>query len=153
MREEARRIGSLSKTRHGGSKTREYSSWRNMLGRCYNEKHQSYESYGGRGITVDLRWLGREGFENFLKDMGRRPGPGYSIERKKNNEGYSRSNCVWATKTEQNSNTRRNVYLTAAGETHTLAEWARRLGLTPTGLRYRLKNYPTSWTITPGVAA
>ena len=154
QREEAQRIGSLPKTRHGeAGKTPEYSSWRNMLGRCYNEKHQSYEDYGGRGIAVDTRWRGRDGYESFLADMGRRPGPGYSLERKKNELGYSKENCVWATRLEQNSNTRRNVYLTSGAETYTLAEWARRLGLSPTGLRYRLKNYPTSWMSSPGAAA
>jgi len=30
-----------------------YFIWRSMMQRCENEKHQSYENYGGRGISVD----------------------------------------------------------------------------------------------------
>jgi hypothetical protein len=38
--------------------------------------------------------------------MGRRPGPGYSIERKNNNGNYTPKNCIWATVLEQNRNKR-----------------------------------------------
>ena len=27
-------------------------TYRNMIARCYNEKHPSYKDYGGRGIRV-----------------------------------------------------------------------------------------------------
>jgi len=47
---------------------REYNSWSAMIARCYNPKHKKYQYYGGRGITVCIRW--REEFFNFLDDMG-----------------------------------------------------------------------------------
>lgn len=34
-----------------------FNSWRWMLSRCYNEKSNRYERYGGRGVVVCKDWL------------------------------------------------------------------------------------------------
>lgn len=88
----------------GYGKTPEYESWTCMKNRCFNPKRKSFKDYGGRGIRVCARWL--NSFENFLADMGRRPGPGYSIDRKNNDGDYEPGNCRWATSEEQNNNRR-----------------------------------------------
>lgn len=64
--------------------------------------------YGGRGISICKRWV--DSFEAFLADVGRRPGPGYSIDRKNNDRGYEPGNVRWATATQQMRN-RRNVIM------------------------------------------
>lgn len=91
---------------HGMCDTSEYRAWDNAKSRCYNPKNSMYKYYGGRGIRMCDRWL--HSFENFYTDMGRRPGPGYSIERSDNDSDYTPDNCVWATAKEQAGNTRRN---------------------------------------------
>jgi hypothetical protein len=63
----------------------EYYSWRNMKTRCLNPRSNVYSHYGARGIKVCDRWL--NSFENFLEDLGHKPGPEYSLDRK-NNDGH-----------------------------------------------------------------
>lgn len=125
------------KRTHGDArKSPEYLAWQNMRARCNRPSHPSYAAYGGRGIKVCERW---DDYANFLADMGRRPGPGYSIERKDNNGPYSPENCRWATEPEQRRNTRKTRVLTFNGKTQCLTDWAAEIGISLDGLRARLQ--------------
>lgn len=75
-----------------------------MQTRCYDDTHVSYPNYGARGIRVAVRWL--SSFEHFLEDMGPRPTPFHSIDRKDPNGNYESKNCRWATAKEQAANKR-----------------------------------------------
>lgn len=86
---------------------KEYYSYRHMLQRCNNPRCKDYKDYGGRGIKVCDRWLGPDGFENFLNDMGTRPGGRYSLDRKNVDGNYEPSNCRWTNDWTQASNQRR----------------------------------------------
>jgi hypothetical protein len=81
--------------------TPEYRSWQMMKNRCLNPKAEDFKYYGGRGITVCKKWMR---FEGFLEDMGRRPSPLHTLERKNNNKVYCKRNCKWATRKEQARN-------------------------------------------------
>lgn len=50
------------------------------------------------------RWL--NSFKNFLADMGYKPGPEYTLDRRNNDGNYEPDNCRWATPKEQRNNTR-----------------------------------------------
>lgn len=100
-----------------------YAAWMCMKTRCYNLKHPSSKHYGRRGIRVCQRWL--DSFENFAEDMGPRPSPDHSLERKNNNGHYTPMNCKWATLDEQNSNRRSNRRIEWKGEVRTLTQIAR----------------------------
>ncbi len=108
-----------------GRRSLTYSSWDGMLGRCYRRGNASYASYGGRGITVTKRW---HKFENFLADMGERPSRAHQLERKRNSLGYSKTNCVWATRSRQARNRSSSLHLTLDGHTKVAADWAEELG-------------------------
>ncbi len=105
---------------NGGKQSPTYRVWTNMLTRCNNPKVASYRYYGARGVSVCERW---SSFENFLADMGRRPSPKHSLDRKDNDGNYEPNNCRWATRIEQANNTSRNRHITIDEETKTLAEW------------------------------
>lgn len=81
----------------------EYNAWLQMKQRCNNSRCKRYKYYGARGIKVCDRWLD---FDNFIADMGRRPGKGYSIDRIDNDGNYEPDNCRWATQTQQILNRR-----------------------------------------------
>lgn len=85
-----------------------YTTWASMRHRCYCATCTRWKDYGGRGIKVCARWQGEFGFANFVKDMGSKPGPEYSIDRVDNDGGYSSSNCRWATPKEQASTSRKH---------------------------------------------
>ncbi len=83
--------------------------WLNMLQRTTNPKNDAYKNYGGRGITVCERWRDAA---NFLADMGKRPSPKHTIERRNNDGNYTPENCCWATRKEQAANQRpRGVFV------------------------------------------
>lgn len=113
--------------RHGMSRTPEHKAWAAMLDRCRNPKNPSYHNYGGRGIKVCTRW--QDSFGNFLSDMGRKPSPKYSIERRNNSRGYTPANCAWVTSKEQTNNMRTNRRFSYQGVSLTLAQWSDTTGI------------------------
>jgi hypothetical protein len=127
--------------KHRQSKTKVYFRWKSMHKRCSNPNDRQFMDYGGRGIRVCDRW--RE-FENFLSDMGQPP-LGGMLERIDNNSDYSPENCKWATRTEQNNNTRKNRFIEHGGVRLTISQWARRLGITPALLSARIGRL--GWTM------
>jgi hypothetical protein len=89
---------------HGLTKKPIYNSWRGMKERCDNPKNKRYSSYGGRGITYDVRWIN---FSAFLEDMGETYIDGYELDRINVNGNYNKDNCRWSTQSEQAYNQRK----------------------------------------------
>lgn len=111
-----------------------------MRSRCRNKCRHNYAMYGGRGIIVCERW---DSYEAFLADMGRCP-EGHTLDRIDPNGNYEPSNCRWATYINQLNNKRTNRRVEFHGETKTLAEWERAIGLNKGVLKGRLR---IGWSI------
>lgn len=122
-----RSCGCLVK-KHGhasnGKHSRTYQVWDSMVRRCASPTHPAYAAYGGRGITVCAEWVD---FKNFLRDMGEQPRD-MTLDRRDNDQGYSRDNCRWATWVEQNRNKRGVRIVTADGVSKTIVEWSEQFG-------------------------
>lgn len=128
-------------TTHGMGYHPEYNIWNLMIQRCTNKNNQDYQDYGGRGITVCDRWL--NSIRDFLTDMGPRPSPSHSLDRKENSKGYYKDNCRWATREEQNNNRRNNVFYEYRGRLYTIPQLAelpeaKKKGISSTTLAARI---------------
>lgn len=134
------RLNGINKT-HNLSDTSIYHIYYGMKERCYNKNNPRYNSYGGRDITIDNKWMGDNGFINFYNwsiENGYIEGLGLSVDRINNDKGYSPSNCRWTTNKVQQNNTRFNKIITYNNESKTLSEWAEYLGMTYSKLATRL---------------
>lgn len=128
---------------HGMRYSPEYQSWLNMKARCHNKNHPRYPEWGGKGISVCKEW--RSDFLAFYREIGPRPGDGYSVDRIDGSKGYEPGNVRWATATEQSEN--RPSWINAIefnGVSKSLSAWARDIGISRGSMRDRLNN---GWSI------
>ena len=89
-------------TRHGMSRTSEYSAYRAAKRRCTNPRTSDYERYGGRGVQFRF-----ESFEQFFSALGPKPTRCHSIDRFPDPNGhYEPGNVRWATAKQQANNRR-----------------------------------------------
>lgn len=123
----------------------EYNSWIGIKQRCLNPKNHAYPRYGGRGISICSEWV--NDFAAFYSHIGPRPGAGYSVDRINNNGNYEPGNVRWATRSEQSKNRRpftvNGKTVEFRGETVTIRQLSRLLGINPSTLYKRLDN---GWT-------
>lgn len=122
------------------TRSKEYSTWKNIHRRCESPKTPGYKDYGGRWIRVSAAWSGPEGYRSFLKDMGRAPSKRHSIERKDPNGNYNKDNCRWGTLKEQAQNKRNTVLIRYANRSCVLMEWARFLDMSYSTLQSRMQH-------------
>jgi hypothetical protein len=98
----------VTKRTHGLSRTHPlYSTWGNMMTRCYNPKFKQFKDYGGRGIYVCERWRNPQ---LFIEDIERLIGPrpeGMTLDRIDNDGPYAPGKVKWSTQQEQVRNSRR----------------------------------------------
>jgi hypothetical protein len=155
-------IGRQHRT-HGMRNIPEYGCWIRLRQRCQLESLPSYSRYGGRGIKVCERWAGS--FEAFYEDMGERPSPDLTVDRRDNDGHYSCgkcdecrhngwiANCRWATKSEQARNRRSNHLIEHDGRSLTITEWSEITGIDPVTIRRRISahGWDTARTLTTPV--
>jgi hypothetical protein len=107
-----------------------------MKDRCLNKKACNYLNYGGRGIMLCQEWTEFEKFYEWAIISGYRSG--LTIERKDVNGNYNPVNCRWATRLEQSNNRRSNCLICFNGETKSVTEWSKLMGINYGTLKSRL---------------
>lgn len=122
--------------KHGLSSNKLYFVWASMMDRCYNDKFSDYHNYGGRGIKVDDRW---HDVSNFVNDMQQGYNNGLQLDRINNNMNYSKDNCRWVTRKENNRNKRTNVYVTINNERKTVSEWCEHFNIRKSSIYPRIR--------------
>lgn len=88
------------------------------------------------------RW--KESFLAFIEDVGPRPSPKHSLECVNNNGHYEPGNVVWAEREQQANNKSTSVILEFRGESLSVNQWARRLGICNRTIGMRLN---AGWSI------
>jgi hypothetical protein len=113
----AKMKGNTNRRTHGLRATPEYRAWARAKDRCYNPANPNYRTYGATGVRMCAEWL--HDFAAFYTDMGPRPSPQHSLDRRDGWGDYSAQNCRWSTKSEQARNRRANLsremHVTSAG--------------------------------------
>lgn len=88
-----------------------HNSWCNMKQRCLNPKNPKYYRYGGRGITIEPKWLFIEGFFEWALSSGWKKG--LTLDRIDNDGNYEPKNCRWVSASE-NSRKKSSTKITRA---------------------------------------
>lgn len=116
-----------------------YRCWASMKNRCYNKNDKrNYEWYGARGIKVCDRWIGENGFWNFVEDMGPRP-EGFSIDRIDPDGDYCPENCRWASTAQQAYNRRTASVFAVDGKIYTAKQISEETGQHIETVRRKIK--------------
>lgn len=119
--------------KHNMSKSPEHLCWKQMRIRCNSKTAPNYKDYGGRGIKVCERW---DSFANFFADMGPRPSPQHSIDRRDNNGDYDPGNCRWEMPAIQTTNRRNSLVFYIEGRKfESVMEAARTFNVTTQTIR------------------
>ena len=114
---------------HGVSKHRFFKTWRGMMMRCYDVRHEGYRWYGARGIKVCDDWHDPRNFTSWCDEYGEIP-KGYTLDRFPNKDGdYFPENCRFASKKEQAGNMKTNVWIEHNGERLIFKDFVEKYGV------------------------
>ncbi|MFZ0444184.1 MAG: hypothetical protein WAM95_06030 [Bacillus sp. (in: firmicutes)] len=129
-----------------------YSTWKNMMARCYVKSHSNYKHYGAKGITVVERW---HEFWNFVEDVDNHLKNGHLLYLKQyqldkdllgGNE-YSLENCsiITAKENRKLAHEKQQRKIIAISDTeeiefNSVSEASRKLNIQRGSIQYSLKN-------------
>lgn len=121
---------------HRRTGTPEYITWINMRRRCRKMAPlKDRRVYYDAGIRVCSRW---DKFEAFFEDMGVKPSERHTLDRIDGRKGYSKDNCRWVLRIEQNRNQKTNVKVMLGKVEMTLKEACQKLNLNYSTARSRI---------------
>ena len=136
--------GCIGRKTHGDTGSPLYIRWTSMKGRVLNKNYGKSNNYGGRGISLDPRWMKYEYFKKDMGDLFYKHVEEFGLEettldRIDVNGGYSKDNCRWANNATQSMNKTNTVYVTYKNQKKTLKDWCNILNINYSVIRIRLK--------------
>ena len=137
------KVSSENHSTHHNTRTRLYTIWSSMKGRCNNPNNDAYPNYGGRGIKVCDEWNDSyESFKNWADSSGYTEE--LTIDRIDNDGNYCPENCKWSTYSEQANNRRSSNVIYIGLSKGTLSQWLSVYGM-PRGVFYSRIN--AGWSV------
>jgi hypothetical protein len=126
---------------HGMCGTRFYNIYVGIVTRCHGtHSPQCKKDYLERGVKmlwnnfVDFRDDMYESYLAHIKEYGEK---NTSIDRVDNDGNYCKENCRWATRAEQNINTRKTRLITMNGVTKSFTAWCKEYNICYTTVMLR----------------
>lgn len=127
-----------SNYKHWMKWTRIFNIWCSLRNRCDKKYNLDYKRYGWRWITYCEKW---KTFLGFYEDMKEWYANNLEIDRINNDWNYTKDNCRWATRKQQNRNSSNNrIY-----KWKCISEWCEELWLNYSTVRSRINQ--SKWTI------
>ena len=97
----------------------EYASWESAKRRTLKPAPKDGPGYAG--LAWPERW---ERFAGFFRDLGPKPDPSFTLDRRNPKKGYGPANCRWASPAQQTENRISTVRAEHKGVLLTLTRWA-----------------------------
>lgn len=119
-----------------------YVVWLQMKGRCYCKTRDNYKYYGGKGVKVCEEWMSFPVFCEWALANGYNPKANHgecTLDRIDPQKDYCPENCRFVSWDVQANNRTDNHKVSYHGETKTIAQWARQIGMDPSTLGYRIR--------------
>ena len=129
------RAGKINRTELKRRYAPTYTNWSGMKSRCKADPTTGISPVALHPLFGD--------FAEFLRIMGPRPEPTWSLDRRDPTGPYSPDNVRWASKTTQSRNRTNAIYLTYRDVKRLLVQWAEWLGQSPDKFRQRRR---LGWT-------
>ena len=128
--------------RHGLRAHPLYSSWHAMKRRAESgPSYRYWRYYAGKGVKICDEW--RKSFVAFYEwAIANGWRDGLTIDRIDNDGNYEPGNCRFITQQEQACNRSNNRWISAFGQSKTIAQWSRdeRCSVSAEALNWRLSN-------------
>jgi hypothetical protein len=125
-----------------------YRRYTAMRARCSNKNAREYHTYGGKGVCVEwssFRDFYDDMYESFVAHTEKFGISNTTLDRVDTNGNYTKSNCRWATRSQQSKNSSVPRLIEYRGVTDSISGWARKYGMWRITLARRLFQYGMSF--------
>jgi len=123
-----------------------YKRWYQFAIGTSNPNSYAWHAYGAKGIKMKKSWIpfksGFDLFEQYVIDhLGPPPTTEHVINRIDTTKDIKPGNLQWATRQQQSNHRTTNMMIRIGGETRSLADWSRTVGIPAPTIWSRIKDH------------